>query len=552
MELTKWMKKLGTEISAEECRDHFLAVLFLGYCVSTHESLHGLDVISLCALDNPQNDRFIGLVKYCALYVLNVGTIESRHVFLEAYEDLVTCSSDELLEMYRSLYDEVVVTSQDLHMLTEPRLCEVVTSSLHLEGDEYVSGVNMGQGRFFVALHRKYPHLTLTGYDMNTDDLLVAQMTFYLEGVPVKILRGDFLHDDLEEKFDLVFANYPWNVELRNQVRQPKDAILDYTASSGKADFAYISKAINSTKETGQAIVVANDELIWKSHEEMKQKIIDLHLIESIVEMPAGTWAWTPLSYNLLTFSYHNKGTKMIDASDCVLEKKGQKYLDVDSIVERIENASKLDLNFPLSDLHDLHEQEHIKPKNFTRERLPISDLCDVFVGTTKNGEEVPLNLADYLLVNVSDLKDGHIDLSSVKGFRDQADLSTYQIQKGDILVTIKGSMKNIAYVKDAPNVRLIPSSNIAVVRVHSKVLLASYLYLFLTSEIGQHLLDHLKKTKTSMNLNRNEILDLEVPILDLTNQKDLIKKYHHLKKKRERLLKQLDEVNKEIAQILI
>lgn len=242
----------------------------------------------------------------------------------------------------------------------------------------------------------------------------------------------------------------------------------------------------------------------------------------------------------------------MIDASDCVLEKKGQKYLDVDSIVERIENASKLDLNFPLSDLHDLHEQEHIKPKNFTRERLPISDLCDVFVGTTKNGEEVPLNLADYLLVNVSDLKDGHIDLSSVKGFRDQDDLSTYQIQKGDILVTIKGSVKNIAYVKDAPNVRLIPSSNIAVVRVRSKVLLASYLYLFLTSKIGQHLLDHIKKTKTSMNLNRNEILDLEVPILDLTNQKDLIKKYHHLKKKRERLLKQLDEVNKEIAQILI
>ena len=103
MELTKWMKELGTEISAEECRDHFLAVLFLGYCVSTHESLHGLDVISLCALDNPQNDRFIGLVKYCALYVLNVGTIESRHVFQHALPPTINIQKTQCFQAFYSL-----------------------------------------------------------------------------------------------------------------------------------------------------------------------------------------------------------------------------------------------------------------------------------------------------------------------------------------------------------------------------------------------------------------------------------------------------------------
>lgn len=539
--------KLGNHISAEECRDHFLAIIFLAYCTTIHEALKGLNVLSLSALES-DGDEFTSLVKYCALYVLNVSMIERRHVFLEAYEDLVTRSSDELLKMYHHLYDEVVVTSQDLHMLTEPRLCQVVTRSLHLKGDESVLGVNMGQGRFFVALHRKYPHLTLTGYDTNTDDLLVARMIFYLEGIPVKVRRGDFLHDDLEEKFELVFANYPWNVELRSQVRQPSKAILDYQESSGKADFAYMSKVINCMSETGQAIVVANDEVIWKTHEEMKQKIIDLHLVESIVEMPVGTWAWTSLSYNLCTFSYHNEGTKMVDASDCVIVEKGQRYLDVDRIVERIDNAAKLDMNFSLAS----QSKEYVTSKNLSHDKLPIKNLCEVFVGISKTAEEVPLNLADYLVVNVSDLKDGMIDLTGLRGIRDKEDLSSYQIKKGDILLTIKGSLKKVAFVKDDPLVRLIPTSNIAVIRVKSKILLASYLYLFLTSEIGQHLLEYVKQAKTSMNLNRSEIMDLEVPIFDVKQQKDLIKKYERLKKKRERLMKQLDEVNKELTQLLM
>lgn len=530
MEIQELERRLGGSLSQEERRDRLLCIAFIVYC-EKQQDLSPTDTFDLSRLlEVIYEEHLRSLIQDAYMYTRNVNDPAMRRSLVDIYHLFHSYHENELLSCYWELYDQLVLGEKDYRLITEPNLCQLVSDTESFHEDEKVLDVNIGQGRFLITLHEHHPDLQFFGYDLNNDDLLVARMSFYLEDMDVVILGSDFLKDPSTETYDFIFVNYPW------QMNSSQPVLGHRYLQSKTPGYGAMIKAINSLSEQGVAICVSDDSFGSKAETlNLRQEIVDQHLLSGIMAMPKGTWKWTSRGYQLLRFS-RSDVIRVVDARKGKKTKHRQSVLDLDAIKVMmndslaVKNKTIQENDYSFDVLTYLY-----KARLHLIHPTKLKDLCMVI----KPIDLLPGKEACFKLT-ATDFDQGMIYEDQLK--KDYCLISyRYTVDECDVVLSVNSEEVKAACLHDDTHY-YVADEKLFILKMTSAKLLPDYLAIFLNSSQGQI------AVKMQGAYTKRKLEEVEISVPSLEHQQAVIDRYEKLMDKRLKTMQTLYDIDLQLS----
>jgi type I restriction-modification system DNA methylase subunit len=263
----------------------------------------------------------------------------------------------------------------------------------------------------------------------------------------------------------------------------------------------------------------------------LRSWILKNYAVKSVFALPPGTFSpYTGIKTYLFTFS-----TRPVEkVAIGLVQKEEEMYLpeirreiSPKELLAREDWPVELFLMGPIS---------KFIPESYPKVKL--KEVAEVFRGKSivkKKDSE-----GNVALLNISNIDNGEILWDSVEKIdEDDHKIEKYELQVGDVVLTCRGTVNKVAVVRELP-MKVIPSANLIVIRLHSKFL-SDYLKIFLESPVGEKLIQSFQRGTTVMNINPRDLGELEIPLKDLDEQERLVQEY---RKEQEMYLKTIQEVS--------
>lgn len=439
---------------------------------------------------------------------------------------------------------------------TSKQLIQVIMDCVDFNQVDSVLDLCSGIGSFLGECAKMKNDLYLEGYEIYQIALLVSKMHLYIHNTTANLHAGDVLLTKIDNKFDLVLADFPWS--LRSDIKPIDDdnMYVEYKENKQRSDWNFILKAVNAMKKGGKTIALAPQSVLFssrKSDVETRKEIVEKGLLETVILMPAASISGIIAPYVLMVFSNGNRSVKLIDASDAYTNAKGAyKLLDLNKIHElRISTDSEKVRNVTLDEIakSDYSLEFNFYFSNISNIQLTnpktIGEIGEVFSGyqyTSKNLTELNPGKGNISIVKISNLINGSIDYSSmISANMDEAKVEKYLLQENDILLSSKGTMIKGVVVKDIGEQKIIPHNNLLVIRITDSEVNPIYVCNYLNSKTGQLFLKTIQTGGIIININRTRLMDLPIPIVDKDSQEIIATRYLIMKEKVVELQAQLD-----------
>ncbi len=526
------------------------ALCFLNIIAKTEKSLNNIDFsdrdTTYKILDNLSNELHDKNNQLAEI----ISDIKHSNIFSyskalnEAYVELQKLNEEELLELF-DLSTEKYKGLKSGNWSTSKQISEVILDYVDINKVDSIMDLCSGEGYLLGKCADINHNLKLTGYEIYPVASLISKMRLYLHQASYRIYNSDILQTKINDKYDVVFVDYPWGIHLNEEPVNDENMIVSYNKKLMRSDWNFMLKAINAIKEIGKVVALAPLGILWSPNSAdvtARKEIIDKGLLESIMIMPAGTYQGTMVSYCLMVFSYHNSKVKYVDASNAVIDTKSAfKNINIEQMHDLIHSSEseliKLVSNEEIKDLdysleykryfNNLKEIKLVNPKK-------INEIATVFSGyqyTSKNLTELEPREGNISILKVTNINDGIIDYDSlVSANIDESKVEKYLLKDNDILLASKSTVFKLAVVTDIGDKKVIPQNNFSVIRITDKTVNPVYVCNYLNSSTGRSFLESIQTGSVIKMINKNALLELSVPILDQDTQEVIANRYLILK----------------------
>jgi type I restriction-modification system DNA methylase subunit len=168
--------------------------------------------------------------------------------------------------------------------------------------------------------------LFLEGQEVDYSVWAMAQLNLAIHGMQAVLPLGDvFTHDWLQdERADRVITVPPWNQKLSFDVRSKDPRWVFGEPGTNDGNSAWIQHCLYHLADEGRAVLVLPNGALSEAHRagRIRQRIIKAGLLDAVIALPPGLFAWTSIPAAILVFS--RRGTRrstqpaslMIDLSD--------------------------------------------------------------------------------------------------------------------------------------------------------------------------------------------------------------------------------------------
>lgn len=426
--------------------------------------------------------------------------------------------------------------------------------------------------------------LSLYGQEINEKLWAIAKIRLFIMGYTDNDLRlgnvliePQFIENNQLKKFDYVFMDAPFSmkIDFYDQLQQdPYHQFFYGLPNRSNADFAFISHALASLKDTGRAIVLTPHGTLFRGgrEKEIRQNMIMADVIEAVIALPAGLYHHTGIPVSMLVLNknkQHQNKILFVDASKYITEKSRtykllqeqaiQKITEITQTSEEISEVSKL---VAVQDLEDsqLTVNRYVLPKKLTIEgygrvhfnidtyetsqTFHLKDKAEFFRGYNVGSQSEEHEDGEFKIIRLSDVDHGEIKLDQVARYNilTKARTSMYELNKDDVILSIRGQTLKVAVIPEQKN-DLLLSQNFIGIRCQ-KDLDPYFLKMFLESPLGQYLLTNRMSGTAIPTLSRRDIEQLRIPTLPLKEQQALVK--HYFTKEQE-LKKEIERLNREL-----
>ena len=180
--------------------------------------------------------------------------------------------------------------------------------------------------------------------------------------------------------------------------------------------------------------------------------------------------------------------------------------------------------------------------KYMFNDKKPLNKMIEVIRG--KNFRSDRSGSTPVKIVNISDIEDGSVNKNIEPVEADLSKGRDYVLKKDDLVMTIKGTTIKIAVFNNDDG-DYIASPNLCVIRLkpsQKKELDVTYLKMYFDLPCGREQLQSIRSGSIVMNISKEDLLELEIPVPDYRKQTDLCRKYEEGYK---RYKNDLDEVEK-------
>ena len=405
-------------------------------------------------------------------------------------------------------------------------------------------------GNFLTYYAKKQPSYYYSGIEISTRSNLVAQLRLNILNVKNELFNNNVFDYNTNKKYDKIFCNYPLGVKLDdhavNYLNNINNRINYIYTNKTSSSWAFINIVINSLKDTGKAIVVMNNAVLYSlknSDVEFRKLLVSGGYIESVISLPEKLFANTSIPVTLLVLSNNNDKIKFINAEKMIQNKKlinSAKLLNIEEILNEYANISDssytkiIDNKELVNESFNLHVQNYMGIENLEI-KFPriLNELCfDVYRGYQISANDINQNsepqegLLEHKIVNIVNIIDGIIENNLTKIYLEDGKLNKYLLKNKDLLVTLKGAITRFSVVELKENERLIPSGNFTVLRLDTSIVNPYYLKMFFESSKGNAIINSIKSGGALPSINISQLKDIKVPVPPIEEQNKIVNRY--------------------------
>lgn len=366
----------------------------------------------------------------------------------------------------------------------------------------------------------------LKGIEINplSHDLSILRL-YLKDGVlrDEEIVRADvfeYFNEHPEEKYQEIFSQFPLGT-IREENYQ-----FEGLSINRRSDWAFISLVMNQLKENGRAVLISSMNIeTRKVDEEIRQHFIKKGYIEEIVSLPAKILSGTGIPSFLIILSHQNKSIRFTDASEQYSGRGRVRYIseeDVDEILESKENQVK-------KPIEEVAEKGRLNPAFYLLPELskgkPLGQIAEVINSRSMTKKQMDDYSTDknhgFEIIRSSHVKEGKIEEGNL--IRKEIP-KLVELEDQDLLVTRISSNLTVAlYRKD--EMRSFVDENFYVLRVKDQAINPYYLLAYLQSDLGQKYLLSNYSGVTIQRINKKDLLDFEIPMVDSKNEEKIARK---------------------------
>ena len=437
---------------------------------------------------------------------------------------------------------------------TQPDTLNVLTAALlDIKDDDSVADFGTGFASFLIYVANNYSYKKLEGFEINVKTRLCASLLAYVAGFEIIITLEDVLKLPESVKYNKIHA-FP---DLNADVTIP-----------------FIEKICGLLAEDGRAVVFLPQGFLFdesRSRKEVRQKLIDGGFVEAVIELPMGVLQpFASVNTCLLVLSKNNKTLRMVDARDFHEKtRRGASSLTAESAGAIVKFMGQD------SDKCRTLEYAEIKAKDynlgsrsyFLEEKivLPGADhyvkLSDVLEDKILRGAQIKASELEDLeseedtgiyYASAKDIQDNQLskELKPLKSLDEN--LNEIVLKKDDILLVmaITGSLK-VACVEKLDGRKIIPASNIYIIRLDRSKILPVYFKMLLETEEALKIFDAFSAGTALRAISVDYLNKLQIPLPPLEVQQKMVTKYKEIEDESEKLKGRLAALAKEKGGVL-
>lgn len=267
-------------------------------------------------------------------------------------------------------------------------------------------------------------------------------------------------------------------------------------------------------------IVPAKITFAGMGYEKLRSYITDNFSVKNIYILPEGTFRpVTSIKTYFFTITANPQpsiefGTMELNKD--IFDVTGKKVISIKEFLSREDWRIELFLS------GDDENIQRFRASNL--EKVKLKDVAEVFRG--KSILKKDTTLGSISILNISNIENGEINYSDMDTIEEEErKIKRYELSSGDVVLTCRGTAIKSAVLK-VQNKTIIASANLIVVRPKQKVI-GEYIKIFFESPIGLAIIKSFQRGTTIMNINHLDITEMEIPLIPLSEQRELINKYN-------------------------
>lgn len=579
-ELLNFFDKARSELRKEEIFDLATVMIVIEKAEVLRNIAGGVNVI----------DKLLRKIKYLEYSDLvkeklmkKVTTIASKvkpSMLIDLMLDMA-----KTLEVYKAIevLDSLVEQAEEIVgiMKASNEQTAIVDQYFNVESNSKVFSGRIGKGFEISQLLSNKKDVAIYAQDFVTEDLIIAEIRLRLLGHKnVEMKRGNILTSPLfkNEKFDYVvdtprFGYKPKNDEIEQLKLDPRFSFYG-TPSKMNADLGFVVAGTQVLNEQGKGAFYLTTGALSRggADQKIRERFIEKDEIDVVIEFPSGLLAPATSISTALLLVNKNKCDKaegnilFINATKFVKAERRKTVLTdegISKIMSIIENRQEVKGVSKIVDRNDLVDFE-LLPSRYVfdneieldeygkveinmaaydqLETVALKNIAKIYRGfnASPKDESATGNVA---LLKISDIVEGEILEAGLTRYQlgGRVKLDNYRLQKGDIVLSIRGQLKLAIFESDRDDVLL--SQNFVGIRCHSEFN-PHLVKLYLESPIMQFIMNNSLTGSTILNLSVKDIEEFKIPLLPLDEQQKIIEEYNEkqkeLKLKLEGILREL------------
>ena len=403
--------------------------------------------------------------------------------------------------------------------------------------------------------------LNYYGQEISNEVFAIGQLiNFLITGNKDRIVEGDSLKDPkfISEngliKFNVSVSNPPFMVKVdKDVVKNDTFNRFKYGVSqdiSTNSDWLVANHILSTLKDDGKGAVLLPIGALFRvgAEERIRKSIISEDLIEAVVRIPSSVLSYTNIVTCWIIFNKNKEDKRknkiqFIDLIDFVESIDRRNYTiseeGINAAVEAYRNFEENEISFILDKeklekkQYDLNAFEYIKSEKIVEsinhiKMVEFSTIAQIRRGVQVNkGKLDALNTGSrrtHYLISIGNIVDGKIVVNESDKIQIESKWEgVYEVKKGDLLVTSKGTQFKVAIVEE--DIKAIVSANLFIVRTYEDKYLPEILKYYLESELGQSLVQGIIKGTAIKSISHKDIEKLLVPDIDMDTQRNVAEK---------------------------
>ena len=479
---------------------------------------------------------------------------------------------------------DIVVSSSDFSV-TPKSVNKLMVALADLKEESRILDPAFGIGSTYQEVLKRNPGQKIVGQELNPTIYSFALVYLYCQGATnTEVFQGDSISAPrfTNQKFDRVITNAPFGIRATNETwhmvqNDPYNRFRYGLPPKTSLDWAFIMNGLEALEGEGKAVFSVSNSALFMSGQvtKIRENFLAADLIEAVIALPSGLFGpYTQIPTAILVINKNKQRLinkiRMINATSVpVVKTRTSVSLAEESlrkIIEAYEGNDDAEGFVKSVDSDEIRKQDSILlPEQYVKDTVYKIDDMVIEIDAAKWTEAGTVKLADiaeiyrgfnaissdeaadgkYAFIKISDLNNQGVEFSKLaKGnVKENTKVENYQIQKGDILLSARGTTDKLARIKeDRPHT--LVTQNLVGIRPKKGKVDSRWLLEYLSSPLGLAELASIRVGTTIAQLPMKGLATVKVPKLPLEEQKEMMDAYQD---ERSVLDEQLSEIMKKI-----